>query len=370
MEPIDLNLTGPEFTRLSNNFYNSQNLDSDITRINLDANLFNYILTHSKDTKAKKKVAFVWIVLNPPYWEFAKAMIEGAKNFFLPGHEVDYLLWSDMPATKKEVMAKTFGFLQSNGIGSVLSSTVNGSTVSFPTPTVEAVNKLGEDIESIHKMSNVKVFPLEPIEWPMPTLLRYHTFLQQEELLQTYDYIFYCDVDMKFVNIVGDEILGEGLTASVNPMYYLDKSMYPPYEPNPESTSYIARPGRIIDDPTSTSGKRFQPLYYAGGFQGGKTKDFITAMKACKKMIDRDMTMLNYIPIWNDESPWNKYLFKNPPAVVLNPSYIYPDSLHNEYYIPRWGRNYQPKLMTLTKKFSLRPLSSQEQEQLTMMKPK
>ncbi len=75
-------------------------------------------------------------------------------------------------------------------------------------------------------------------------------------------------------------------------------------------------------------------------------------MKQMKGMIDKDFAM-NYIPIWNDESIWNKYLFDNPPSVVLSPSYIYPDSLIKEYYEKVWGCSYEPKLITLTKKFSV-----------------
>jgi hypothetical protein len=74
-------------------------------------------------------------------------------------------------------------------------------------------------------------------------------------------------------------------------------------------------------------------------------------MKEMKKNIDKDFTN-NYIAIWNDESHWNAYLAKNEPEVVLTPSYIYPDSLIDDYYVKIWGVNYQPKLMTLTKKFS------------------
>ena len=61
----------------------------------------------------------------------------------------------------------------------------------------------------------------------------------------------------------------------------------------------------------------------------------------------------NYIPRWNDESAWNKYLFLNPPTVYLDPSYVYPDSLINAYYVKLWGRNFVPKLVTITKQHSL-----------------
>jgi hypothetical protein len=131
-------------------------------------------------------------------------------------------------------------------------------------------------------------------------------------------------------------------------MYALRKQYWAPYEPNKDSSAYIKRPGKVIID---NGQPRFMPLYYAGGFQGGKSADFINAMKEMRDMVDEDM-MKNYIPIWNDESVWNKYLSEHEPDVVLTPSYIYPDSLIKEYYEPLWGCSYVPKLVTLTKKFS------------------
>ena len=225
--------------------------------------------------------------------------MESAKKFLLKGSEIDFLVWSDMPKD----------YLQ-----------------------------------------GITVFPTEPVGWPIPTLLRYNLFLEQEEKLREYDYVFYCDADMLFVSRVGEEILGEGLTAAQHPMYALSRELIPPYEPNPKSTAFIPRPGRVM---SKGDKKWFQPYYYAGGFQGGRPEAWIKAMKTMKKEVEKDLSM-GYVAVWNDESHWNKYLFKNPPAVVLSPSYIYPDSLIKEYYQTKiWGRAYVPKLVTLTKKFSL-----------------
>ncbi len=286
-----------EFARLANNFYTANQLSVDQGRIALDSQVCNYVLTHTEDLLKKSKVALCFICLNPPYWEFAKDAIEGAKKLFLPGHDVDHYLWSDMP-------------------------------------------------EEMHY--GAKVIPTESAEWPMPTLMRYSLLLQQEEKLKDYDYIFYCDIDMRFVNVVGDEILGKGLTAALHPGYAVDKKFWPPYEPNTDSAAYIPRPGKVIDD---EGRPRFMPMYFAGGIQGGTATEFIEAMKAMKKTIDKDFAK-NYVSIWNDEGHWNRYLFDHPPDVVLTPSYVYPDSLIEEYYIPLWGVNYPPKLVTLTKKFT------------------
>lgn len=251
------------------------------------------------DFSARKKIALVFISLNAPYWPYLRQVVEDCKLNFLPHHKVDYFAWTDMP----------------------------------------------ED-----SLPGVTIIPTEPIEWPHPTLMRYHLFLNEEERLSTYDHIFYLDADMRVVQKISDELINDGLLAAEHPMYSLRKEYIPPFEPNKDSTAYIPRPGRVIDDKGK---RRFKPFYYAGGFQGGKASEFIKAMKVMKENIDKDF-MNNYTAIWNDESHWNKYLFTyEGELTVLPPSYVYPDSLIKEYYEPIWGCSYEPKIITLTKPFSL-----------------
>ena len=343
-----------DFVRLANNFYNQRNAFADLKRISLDAELVNYV-SSAKDLP-KYKVAFCYICINPTYWEYAKPMVEGARQFFLPGHQTDFFFWTDMPKPDdKESLQKAADFILEN----TRQRHAKFGRTDEKAIIQEANDTMNRAYDSVKEAYANHVFPIEPIEWPMPTLMRWHTFLQQEEALKEYDYIFYCDIDMKFVGVVGDEILGDGLTAALHPMYALDKSFWPPYEPNEASEAYIKRPGMVVEDKDSSVGKRFMPMYFAGGFQGGKAKEWISAMKVMKSMVDKDL-LNNYIAIWNDESHWNKYLFEHQPAVVLSPSYIYPDSLIKEYYEPRWGQSYPPKLITLTKKSSLMPVNLNE----------
>lgn len=263
----------------------------------------NYITSLERHTAKKYKVGLVFVCINQPYWQYAEPVIQGVRQFFLPGHDTEILMWSDVQ--------------------------------NFP----ESKNTtFGAD----------KVIQTESVGWPYPTLMRYHMFLEEEEYLQKFDYLFYLDLDMRVVNIVGDEILGKGLMMAQHPMYALSQNLWYPYEPNPSSTAHINLPGRIMQ---KDGNAMFQPLYAAGGFQGGETKDFIEAMKAMKAGIDTDLEN-NYIARWNDESHWNKYLYEHPPSVVLDPSYVYPDSMIDGYYKKIWGRDYTPRIVTLTKPFS------------------
>lgn len=272
-----------------------------------EINNLNGYITYILDAKNRDlktyKVGVMIVCVNQHYWQYAKPVIDDVKSYFLPGHEVEIMLWSDMPNY----------------------------------PETKDVNY------------GTTIFPVESVGWPYPTLMRYHMFLQQEEYLKKFDYLFYLDLDMRIVNLVGDEILGEGLTMAQHPMYATRKEWWYPYEPNKDSSAFIKQPGRVIE----VDGKPlFQPLYAAGGFQGGVAEKFIDAMRWMKGSIDKDLNK-NYIARWNDESHWNRYLFDNPPTNVLSPSYVYPDSMINEYYKPLWGCDYPPKIITLTKPFSL-----------------
>lgn len=302
----------------------------------------------------KKKVALICICLNPLYWEYIRNMLGSAKNFFLKNHNVDYFLWTDLPDNlddAKAPLADAMHFRYKEEPMFKIRDAANELTPESLKVLIEKKNKLIDelsvtqrnidaeailaDLKLFFDANPVKILPSEGIGWPFPTLMRYNLFLNEEETLREYDYVFYCDIDMLFVDEVGDEILGDGITAAQHPMYALRQGLQFPLEPNPQSKAYINVP----------------KYYYAGGFQGGTSESFIEAMKVLKKNIDDDFN-IDYTARWNDESHWNRYLFDNPPSIVLSPSYVYPDSLINEYYKPVWGCDYKPKLVTLTKKFT------------------
>lgn len=183
---------------------------------------------------------------------------------------------------------------------------------------------------------NVKMFltPSEP--WPLPTLFRYKYMLNAKNELLNEDYLFYTDIDMLAINIIGDEILPEKLMATAHPGFYKNGLGTP--EKRQISRAYI--------------GSHEQREYYiCGGFQGGNVKDYIQAMEIMNDMIDDDYKK-GIIPVWNDESIWNRFYVTNKRFYkVLSPEYCYPEGKYKFPNMPNYRTilGLTPRLLALDK---------------------
>lgn len=175
---------------------------------------------------------------------------------------------------------------------------------------------------------NVCWTQIEHLPFPLPTLFRHKTLLKRERELSKFDYVFHCDADARFVGEVGDELLGEGITAIQHPSTgsnISDDSCEQSeiswdlgeefkawtFEPNPNSLAYIA--------------PEEQKKYFCGAIQGGLSKEYLEAMKVIEKNIDNDLGQ-NIIARYHDETHWNKYLSQNPPHTILPFWYCFPES--------------------------------------------
>ncbi len=147
--------------------------------------------------------------------------------------------------------------------------------------------------------------------FPYPTLMRYHQFNKQKDILKTFDYIFYSDVDMLFCKDVGSEILGDGLTACIHP-YSGSRNFKNTFELNKESTAY----SEDIE------------TYCCGGFQGGTSKSFLKMSQEIADNIDKDLDR-GIIARWHDETHYNKYLTEVKPSLILNRDYCTPEKDQN-----------------------------------------
>ena len=165
-----------------------------------------------------------------------------------------------------------------------------------------------KDIEIKSNRSIVKI-KTEHKEWPWMTLGRYKIFTENSSELSNMDYLYYCDADMRFESEVGNEILGD-LVATQHPGYYGRRGSP---ETNPLSLACVFPNEKM--------------QYFAGGFNGGSSHQYLKMAKYISNNIDIDYSK-NLIAIWHDESHMNRYFIDNPPTKILSPSYCYSESVN------------------------------------------
>lgn len=155
---------------------------------------------------------------------------------------------------------------------------------------------------------HVRKIPQPNLGWPGNTLFRYQMFRPFEQELGGYDYVFFFNANIIFLDYVHEhEILPvrEGLTAVNHPGFY-DKDPYSlPYERNPGSLAYV---------PWGQGN-----FYCLGGVNGGRSADFVQLIGALDQAIRQDYAN-GIIAVYWDESHFNKYVMGRR-VRLLTPSY-------------------------------------------------
>lgn len=160
--------------------------------------------------------------------------------------------------------------------------------------------------------TNVFLIQKESRGFPLDSLFRFDMFLSVKDRLLSYDYVFFFNSNMLFVDSVGDEILpkNEDLVAVVHPGYYNKCSFLFPYERNKKSTAYIRYAKKAY-------------RYYMGSLNGGKTMAYLKLIEECAKNVNLDFDQ-KIIAMVHDESHLNKYLSEHS-CLGISPSYAYPE---------------------------------------------
>jgi histo-blood group ABO system transferase len=157
-----------------------------------------------------------------------------------------------------------------------------------------------------------KTIKIQHQNWPLMTLKRYHIILDNIDIIDSFDYIFYIDVD-SIINLEIDEHLLNYNFVVVEHCGWRNTRGTP--ENNPISTAYISNDSNIT--------------YVAGGFLGGKKDIFIKLANTLKENIDIDLKN-NYIAKWHDESHLNRYVLDNPSIKILDYKYMYIKSYYKD----------------------------------------
>ena len=180
---------------------------------------------------------------------------------------------------------------------------------------------------------SIEQFIIEPYKFPFATLYRYKTFAKHSGYIKT-DYVFYSDVDMKFVAPVGEEILPDEsqLTATQHPGFW--KGGWGSEGTHPLSKAYVHPKNR--------------KNYYCGGFQGGTREAYLNMSADLMHNIEADFEKAKEINFkdnngvladWHDETHYNWFMSTRNPK-VLTPSYCFP---------PKWDLPFEKKLLALDK---------------------
>ncbi len=221
------------------------------------------------------KIAVLYICTGK-YHIFWNSFYESAQRFFLSEHDKDYFLFSD-----------------------------------------------SKFIDYLHN-EKVNVIFQEKLGWPFDTLKRFEIFLKVEKQLASYDYIFFLNANMLFLDYVNEDILPEtheyGLLGVQHPFFtWVTDPKDFPYERNNKSLASIH--------------KKQGSIYYMGGFNGGASQEYLKLIRILDKNINSDL-IKNIIAKWHDESHLNKY-YLNKSVKTLSPVYGCPEGMEDKFPNPK-----------------------------------
>ncbi|KAM5146635.1 histo-blood group ABO system transferase-like [Mantella aurantiaca] len=212
------------------------------------------------------------------YTVFVQTFIESAEKFFMVGHKVTYYIFtdriSDMPAFTLEDGRKL---------------------VTLEVPSYQRWQDVSmRRMEMIHDQS-------------------------QKRFIREVDYLVCVDVDMKFSDEVGVEILS-GVFGTLHPGFYGASREQFTYERRPESTACI---------PTDEG-----DFYYAGGFFGGTIDEVYRLTNFCHNAMMADKGK-QIEAVWHDESYLNKYFLYQKPTKILSPEYLWDNNFGVPSFLKR-----------------------------------
>lgn len=201
---------------------------------------------------------------------FLKLFLETAEQHFMVGHRVNYYVFTDRPADMPRVAL---------GEGRRL--------VLLQVPGAAR----WQDV-SMRRMQMISDFC-------------------ERRFLREVDFLMCVDVDMRFRDHVGVEILSP-LFGTLHPGFYGATRQAFTYERRPQSQAYIPRDQG--------------DFYYLGGFFGGSVSEVHWLTAACHQAMMADRA--NGIEaVWHDESHLNRYLLDHKPTKVLSPEYLWDEQL-------------------------------------------
>lgn len=168
--------------------------------------------------------------------------------------------------------------------------------------------------EIVGEHDNVTKIYQSKLGWPDDTLMRFQFFLGIKDKLQQFDYIYFFNANMIFVDkITASDILpakNEKLVCALHPGFYNKPRSAFTYDNNPNSLAYIP-------------GDKGQ-YYFMGGLNGGHSQDYLEMCEQLLSNILKDKEN-GIIALWHDESHLNHYMLDRVDLKVLGVEFGVPE---------------------------------------------
>uniref|UniRef100_A0ABI7VTC8 ABO, alpha 1-3-N-acetylgalactosaminyltransferase and alpha 1-3-galactosyltransferase n=1 Tax=Felis catus TaxID=9685 RepID=A0ABI7VTC8_FELCA len=204
------------------------------------------------------------------YVAFLELFLQTAEKHFMVGHKVTYYVFTDRPGDVPRV------------------------------PLGEGRQVVVLEVRSYSRWQDVSMHRMEMI-----------SNFSRRRFLHEVDYLVCADVDMRFRDHVGVEILSP-LFGTLHPGFYGAAREAFTYERRPQSQAHVPR-----DE---------GDFYYAGGFFGGSVAEVLRVTSACHQAMAVDRAH-GIEAVWHDESHLNRYLLDHKPTKVLSPEYLWDEQL-------------------------------------------
>lgn len=173
-------------------------------------------------------------------------------------------------------------------------------------------------------LPNVRVIHKECAGFPADSLFRFEIYLQAEEDLKKFDYIYFIQANALFLQPVGEEILPDesGLSMGIWGGKQQNRPVcFYPYERNKKSLAYVAPYGKNY-------------IYFMGGINGGRSREYLDMARTLATNI-RDDYNRGIIAKVHDQSHINAYM-RSHDCKIIPQEYCWPEE---------WESSFKPKMV-------------------------
>ncbi|XP_043941689.1 histo-blood group ABO system transferase-like isoform X2 [Protopterus annectens] len=238
---------------------------------------YDYEILNEQFKKGNHSIGLIIFAIKK-YTRFLKDFLATAELYFMQGHRVHYYIFTDRPQDIPNIALKENRFLH------VIRS---------------KPYKRWQDI-LFQRMKNIET-------------------QTAKQFYKEVDYLVSTDIDMKFNDHVGVEVLGN-LAATIHLGFYGKHRTIFSYERRQISEAYI--PWNEGD------------FYYSSAFYAGTVKEIYLLAKVCAEGIEKDKKK-GIEAIWHEESHFNKYLLYHKPTKVLSPEYTWDNNFGTPSYLKK-----------------------------------